>query len=343
MRQLLFIALILALVSPVLAVKVTSLYQFEMPVVSQSDDVRVQAVKEGFLQVLIKVSGDPQIANNPVIKPFLLKADYYVQEFSYSSPPSSPFYLLQIRYDRNDINRLLRKAGIAYWGENRPLILAWVAFTNNKHFAEIIGNETQGDILGTMRQEGKKSGLPLIFPMLDVTDISQVSTSDINSMSVKVLQDAGKRYSPDAILIGAIKQTDIDYQSQWQLVLGKNQWDWNVSDRLLSELVTTVLNQVNQTLAKYYVEKVANEPQWVKLEVTNITKRDDLVQLMRYLKQLTSVQQVQLSQVQGDVVDISILLRGSLASFQQNAAIGQRLVLKSQDEVNNKLTYEWTH
>lgn len=343
MRQLLCTVLVLTLLSSAFAVKVASLYQYEVAVVSQSDEVRMQAVKDGLLYVLIKVSGDPHIADNSTIKPFLEKADYYVQEFSYSSPPTSPFFTLQIRYDHNDINRLLRKAGVAFWGENRPLILAWIAFTNDKHFAEIIGNETPGDIITTMKQEAKKNGLPLIFPMMDVTDVSQVSPGDIDDMSIKLLKEAGKRYAPDALLIGAIKQTDIDYKSQWQLLVGNNQWHFDLSDRLLTELVTQLMNDVSQTLAKYYVEKIANEPQWIKLEVTNITKRDDLVQLMQYLKQLSAVQQVQLSQVMGDVVDISILLRGSLTNFQENATIGKRLILKSQDDSNNKLIYEWAH
>lgn len=343
MRQLLLTALVLAFTATAFAVRVTSLYQFEISVVSQADDVRMQAVREGFLGVLIKVSGDPQIANNPTIKSYLDNAGYYVQEFSYYSPPMSPFFILKIHYDRNDINRLLRKAGVAYWGDNRPLILAWIAFTNDKHYAEIIGNETPGDIITTMKQEANKNGLPLIFPIMDMTDINEVSASDIDGMSIKILKDAAKRYAPDALLIGAIQQNDIDYKSKWQLIVGNNKWEFELADRLLTGLMSSVIKEVNHTLAKYYVEKAASEPQWIKLEVSNISKRDDLVQLMRYLKQLSAVQQVQLSQVMGDVVDISILLRGSITSFQENAAIGQKLILKSQDDTNNKLIYEWTH
>src|SRR3990167_4757246 len=161
MKQLLclFIMVMFSFFATAFAVKVSSLYQFETPVVSQADDVREEAVREGFLQVLIKISGDPEIAKHPVIKPNLKRADYYVQEFSYSAPTSSPYYLLRIRYDRDDINRLLKKARLPFWGENRPLIMAWVAFTNSKNFAEIIGSENPGSILRTMRQESKKNGL----------------------------------------------------------------------------------------------------------------------------------------------------------------------------------------
>ena len=72
-----------------LAVKVSSLYQAEIAVASQADDARVQAVKDGLLQVLIKMSGDPAINANPDIKQSLQRADYYVQEFSYSAPTTA--------------------------------------------------------------------------------------------------------------------------------------------------------------------------------------------------------------------------------------------------------------
>lgn len=343
MKQLFLTAFVLAFfaMAPAFAVKVSSLYQHEMPVDSQSDETRAQAVKEGFLQVLIKISGDPHIGENPEIKPVISRANYYVQEYSYSTPDASPFYILKIRYDRTDINRLLKKAGISYWGENRPLILVLVSYTNLKNFGEIIGNENPGSVLTTMKTQGKKYGLPLIFPMMDVADISEITPTDIKDLSLPALKAAAKRYSADAILVGTIEQTSLDFQSHWTLVLGTNQWDWNISEKFMDDILASVLNQTSQTLAKYYVEKAANAPQWIKMEVTNVTKRNDLVQLMQYLKQLTQVQQVQLVQIMGDVVEISILVRGSLATFQQNASVNQRLVLKSQDDANNKLIYQW--
>src|SRR5579863_7566366 len=99
MKKLLII-LMLAF-SPAWAAKVSSIYEADLLVATQSEEERAQAVEQGLEQVLIKLSGDPLIEKNPAIKSSVHKADYYVQEFSYaSSTTSSSQYLLQIYYDK---------------------------------------------------------------------------------------------------------------------------------------------------------------------------------------------------------------------------------------------------
>jgi uncharacterized protein len=334
-----------SLLTRAFAVKVSSLYQADIPVAAQTDDLKTQAVRDGFLDVLIKLSGDGQVGDNPVIKASLLRPDYYVHEISYSQPtPDASEYLLRIRYEPNDINRLLRKAGVSYWGEMRPLILVWLAITNKHQTTEIIGHEMPGDIFATMKHQSNRYGLPLIFPVMDVTDINQISPKDVISVSLPVLKEAAKRYAPDALLIGNMQETDNGIESQWLLMLNKNQWKWVITEKSVDLVISTLMNQISQTLAKHYVAKAADVPSvWVKVEVMNVTQRSDLTELLKYLKQLTPVQQVQLIEVSSDVVELSIQIRGSLETFQKNAAIGQRLSLKYQDPKDKKLFYVWVH
>lgn len=345
MKKWILLIMLLFPLLPTWAVKVTSLYQAELPVTTQTDEDRKQAMQRGFIEVLIGVSGNPNIAKNPIVKAALHRADYYVQDFTYSSVSTTAWeYHILIHYDKADVNRLLRRAGVPYWGENRPLILVWLTMTSGPHEAEIVGNETPNDILTIMKQQGKKYGLPLIFPIMDMSDIGQVSANDIDQFALPVLKEAGKRYAPDAILVGKITTNNNGCQSQWHLILDDNQWDWVVSDKSTTNAISSVLNRVSQTLAKHYIVKTtsASKLSFI-LEVSNIMQHSDLNQLMDYLKQLTQVQHVQLAQVSGDVVQLSVQVRGSLHTFRQNASIGQHLVLKSQDVASNKLIYQWMH
>lgn len=328
-----------------LAVKMSSLYQAEVSVAAQTDDLKAQAVKEGFLKVLVKLSGDAQIGNNPVIKASLLRPDYYVHDFNYSqSTTDSSQYLLKIRYEPNDINRLLKKAGVVYWGEIRPLILVWLAVTDKENTTEIIGNEMPDEVFTAVKHQSRRFGLPLIFPVMDVDDVSQISPEDIEALALPTLKEAARRYAPDALLIGNIKQTPHDFQSQWQLILGKEQWKWEITDKSSDALIAALMHQVSQTLARHYVVKSINIPElWLKLEVMNITQRNDLSDLLKHLKKVPLVQQVQLLEVSSDVVELSVLVRGSFDAFQKNAAIGDRLSLKYHDRKENKLIYVWVH
>lgn len=347
MKKLLLSIVMLALLpmTSAFAVKVSSLYQAQLPVAAQTDDLKAQAIKDGFLQVLIKLSGDPEIDKNPLIKPNLSRADYYVQEISYSATtPSSSEYIIQIRYDADDVKRLLKKSGIAYWGENRPLILVWLAVSNIESATKIIGNETPGEIFSVMKEQSKKYGLPLIFPVMDVDDVSQVSTSDVMDMTLPVLREAAKRYAPDALLIGKMAQTPTGFSSNWRFIADGTRWNWAITDKTADGVISSVMNQISQVLAKQYVVKAVDVPEvWIKLEVMNVTQRNDLNQLMQYLKQLSLIQQIKLLEVSGDVVEFAILVRGSIAAFQKNVAIDQHLEPKYQELSDNRLGYVWSH
>lgn len=345
----LILAAVLLMFLPIVsayAVKVQSLYQAEVAVSSQSAEERSRAMTEGLVEVLSKITSDTQIEKNPIIKTALQKADYYVQEYKYSLPEAnSSHYLLQIHYDEKDIRRLLKKAGTVQWGENRPLILVWLAITNESHAAQLVGNEDSADLLREMKLQGKKYGLPLIFPMMDMEDVSQVTPDDVNKMSIQVLKDAARRYTPDAILVGKIDALPQHIESTWQFVLGDKNWEWRIVGKSEEEVVASIVTHINQALSKSYgmTDTNTKEEHWVKLEILNVAETTDLSEVTKYLKQLSPVVQVELSQITEDIAEFAVLIKGSIQAFERQATIGQRLILKSDPADTEKLSYEWVH
>lgn len=354
MMKKLWLLILMLLVLPVTAtyaVKVSSIYQADMSVSSKSEQEKEQAVQQGLALVLSKITGDPNIVNNEVIKAELNKAEYYVQELYYSAPTaSSSTYTIHVRYEKYDLDRLIKKTGVTALGEARPLTLVWLAVSKGDEPAEIIGNEMPGDLLDLMKQKGKQVGLPMIFPMMDVEDISHVSPEDVMSLSKDKLKDASKRYLPDAVLIGDIKQNDDLIESDWQLNLGDQQWKWTISGKTQDEVFKSLMMQLSQTYTKHY--KAPSNPEksdkatsdiWLKLKVSKVSQPSDLKKLMDFLKQLSQVEEVTLSQVSGDVVNVAVRIHGSVDSFQKNAEMMQHLALKSQDQTSNQLEYDFIH
>jgi len=328
------------------AVKVTSLYDVDLPVASQAEEVRTEAMRQGLQQVLIKVSGDLEVDKNADIIATLKRATDYVQEYSYRAPTEQTTmpYVLHISYDKTYVNKLLKRSGLSSWGTSRPLVLVWLAVTNADNVTDIVTDESHSTVLNAMRDQAKRYGLPLIFPVMDPMDIEKVSADNIANMDLEQLQEGAKRYSPDAMLIGSIRETKSGLEGQWQLVMNENQWDYVTDDKSVDKMITSVLNQASQSLTKRIAIKPVEVPElWLTLEVKNIADKSDLMQLVQYLKQLTPVQKVQLSSVMGDRVEMEVLVRGSQYSFQQTAELGQHLELKSQDDDNARLVYEWVH
>jgi hypothetical protein len=236
--------------TPVWAVKVSTLYDVQVAVASQASDARADAIRDGLQQVLTRLTGDQSIATNKQIKASLDRADYFVLEYSYSSPDvSSATYTLNIKYNQQDVQRLLHKMGMKQWGSTRPLVLVWLATINTQHEVDILGVETANAMLEKFKNQGQRYGLPLIFPVMDVTDMDKVSSDNITSVSLPELKEASKRYQPDALLIGTIERNNDGYQARWNLVMKDKSWDWTTSGSSQDQVIAEALDHVSKSLA----------------------------------------------------------------------------------------------
>lgn len=327
------------------AVGVSNLYKVTVPVASQLSDQRDFAESEGFLKVLIKLTGDADIAKNPVIKGSIHRAEYYVRDYHYSSPtPSSSEYMIEIQYDRDDIIRLLKKSGVPFWEDARPLTLAWIAVNAKNKQTEIIGSDSQNQIHYLIKTAGKQLGVALIFPVMDMDDLGQIDEREVLMQDLPELKKASKRYSPDILLIAQLNDDGTSVTGQWNLVMNADEWEWNITGKSMHEMIDRAMGQISQTIVRqYHVNSDAKyqQPYWIKVIVTNVQGNGDLNQLMSYLKRLAPVEKMQLAQVSGSGVEFYLLVNGSIEGFLKNASTGRRLLLKASDETAKKITYQW--
>jgi hypothetical protein len=347
------IALWVALVTlPASAVQVDSIYSVTVPTVTQSADEKNEAVQQGLIDVLIKVSGSAQVLDNPKVKARLQNANSLVQEFSYATGPESDTktpYRLTLRYDADGINNLLQETGSAVWGANRPLIVGWIEVEGPNRPADIIDSDSVGNLPTVVKNAADKRGLALILPLMDVQDLNQVSTNTIANMTLPALETASKRYDSDAMLVGRIMQTDTTVNSQWRLQLGTEQWSWDIPGTTVDQVLKTVIDNVANTLATRYATVISTTVQTkLSLKVTGVTQQADLLQLMQYIKHLTPVLDVQLAEVAGNVVTLNVSLRGNKQAFTELLALSK--LLQVQPAVagapaldDDTLAYKWTH
>lgn len=343
------LVLLISVTSTAFAVRVNSIYKAELPVASQSVQDRNQAVQQGLEQVLIKVSGNSRVLENPAIKSHLTSADTLMQEFSYAAAPRTVNnlpYLLELQFDNEGINKLLRDAGVPIWGQNRPLIVAWVTFEEPNHPAEIVSSDTGNDVQAFLKQHANARGLPILLPMMDMTDLNQVTAHDVTAMALPTLQNAAKRYASDAILVGQLKQSGSGLvNSEWKFVMGTEQKNWEITGKNVSDVLSTVINNTADNLAARYSVVMSNAAQMqLTLKVSGVKQQDDLLRLMGYLQRLTSVTEVRLSHVSGDEVVLNVSLRGNKKSLVEVLAINKSLEPQATDPADDSLlAYRWTH
>jgi hypothetical protein len=109
------------------AVTVTDLYRVSVAVENQGDESRKLGIQWAFQQLLIKVSGSQDVLNNPTLIEASQNAERYVQGFSYQQDGFDEQIYLQAWFSKALVVPLIKRAQAPIWGENRPLLLNWLA------------------------------------------------------------------------------------------------------------------------------------------------------------------------------------------------------------------------
>jgi hypothetical protein len=239
---------------------------------------------------------------------------------------------------------MLREAGAGIWGQNRPLILAWIVYEAPKSTPEMISNDSVNAITNLLKQNAEERGLPLMLPVMDMTDLNQISTKDVAEFAIPKLIDASKRYTSDAMLIGHITQNTNEFVSQWKLIFGNNQWNWNFSDKNIANIIPLLINNLTHEMAaRFAIVTTNNIQQNLTMKVTGITHYSDFAQLTRYLNHLTPVANVEIIKTEADnSVILKVSLRSTQESFTQALSLGKKLISLPATNTNDTMVaYQW--
>ncbi|OAI48852.1 hypothetical protein AYO45_00835 [Gammaproteobacteria bacterium SCGC AG-212-F23] len=253
-------AIIPLFASPVFSEEKDWLYETKIPVTSQLPEARTAVLPQALAQVLVKTSGDSKILSNSEIKLALKNANKWLQAFSYTSADENHRYQLVAHFSPKAVNHLLQEANIAFWGENRPVVLAWVEYETPGQVAEIIHTDTPNSMASLLKDNADRRGLPLILPMMDFTDMNQVGVNDIVTKSIPVLSQAAKRYASDAMLIVRIFKQQKDYSATATLILEKDQWDLTAAGKTPAKVIAALIDAVADDLAGRYAHNESTTP-----------------------------------------------------------------------------------
>jgi hypothetical protein len=338
MNRILLFLVMLIFTLPAYAVRVNSIYQADVLVSSQNAP-KEQVIQQGFEKVLIKVSGKTNVLDNPALKSQLKKAATLVQEYGYSTINSQTFFT--VKFDSDGVNQMLRDTGVPIWGLNRPLITVWAENETPTQNPEVISNDSSDDIKMLLQEASHDRGIPVLFPMMDLSEINQVSVNDVKTFTIPNLVNAAKRYDGDAILVMRVFPETNGFSAQARLVLGSDSWDWKISGKNKSELMHGIMDNVADTLSTRYSTVVTNSVQTeLMLKITGITQQSDLADVLQYIQRINSVGDVEPSQIAGSEVTLKISMRGTRQALVQAIALDKKLTPVS-DGVT--LVYQWNH
>jgi len=302
-----------------------SLYAAATPVANQSAQERDKAFRSDLAQVLVKVSGNPNAAQVAALSDILSKAGNLVVEYRYRAVSVSQGggQELWARFDAKAVDKALIQGGQGTWGEGRPTVVAWVLDSGS-----IVADNPNAPIVSSMRKDAQKRGLPLVIPLMDLTDQKRVSGFDIRTLFLPALKSASQRYRAHAMLIGVINPADVGVQSRWTLVFNGNSTSFqetaDTPQQAAGEAVGHATTLLAQQLA--YLPAVGGGGQ-MQVVVSGVNSLANLKRVETLITAVPGVGSLQLGSVRGGLVGFQVPYAGAVADLQQALTVAGSLSL----------------
>lgn len=309
---------------------VTSLYQANVPVASQSQDNWQNAMPSALTQVLVKVSGDPQVAQIDKIKNQLPQASALVQSYTYikNQNGQNNNLILQVQFDSRSINNMLRQAGIPLWSKQRPTTLIWLAVQTPRGQTLVSNNPTNPYAM-VLQNAANQRGIPILLPIMDLQDMQNVSLTNILQLDPTSAMNTAKRYGANETLIGHVYLgNDGKWHGKVLLALTGNNSPWEIEGNDPNQVLTAIIDKTATTLTAN-VDNNENfapaQKQTLSLHITNVNGLGDYADVVKYLRSLPPVTAVDVVNVNPNDINVNVDVLGGVQAFNEAISGGTQM------------------
>lgn len=297
------------------------LYSGEVLIESQDIAARDAAMQRALLQVITKLTGN----SAPTVVPTQAQATAWAQQFRYENNA------IEVQFDPKAVDDFLQKNNIKTWTGKRPLTLIWMAVEENG--TQAIVGEYEISLIHWQQlfaKDSKTRGIPVLFPLLDLTDQQQVSLNDVWYHVGAALKPAASRYQAENTLSGRIFQNlqTEQWTADWLLALPNNQVGWQNEGATPEDLMKASVERFAKEVANRSEQNAEiDHTGTVTLTIDNVDNAQKYLHLQSYLQSLNAVDTMRPIKLTATSVVMQLKLSGSVAQLQQQIAVGQVLQL----------------
>lgn len=325
------------------AIEVTDLYVAKIKVSSQTSKERGQALKAALSSVFLKVGGQQQVLTQPEVKSALRSYNQYLSKYHYEKKSDQNY--LVATFDEIKINQLFISANIPLWGSLRPQVLFWVVDENGLT-RQIVSGSSSSNIQQLLLEFSQQRGLPILMPLMDLTDASVISISDVWGRFSAPIIKASQRYLAETIIALRISNRSLlseqelqtiqscplcqpSFVIDWHLISDvSNSASFNIGksyqglDKEL--LLLQALSDITDEIYQNYALNSGENNEYI-IDVANVSSLTVYAELTEFLKQLSSVQSIQLLSAQGENRRFRLTLLGSKQALMSSLKLNQSL------------------
>ncbi len=188
----------------------------------------------------------------------------------------------------------------------------------------------------------KQTGLPLLFPLMDIDEQRQISVNDVLSAYPQNLLAVSERYGVVSILSGRVVKAKDCWKADWAFYFDQGIDQWTQPCGSLNEAILAGLQGVYSKLSNYYaVKPVAIEMNVVTLKISGILAMDDRNRITHYLKSLNMVKSVNWLSGDAGTELFKVSFEGNRTSLEEIVGLGRVLnPLDSDNTGTDEIRYQ---
>ena len=313
-----------------MAARVAGLYEAAVPIAAQDAGLRAAAVRQALRAVVTKVSGQsalPAYFNNEQ-----LNAEYLVEQFGYETQDEADGrrLYLRVRLNQQRVDQLIRDHGMRVWPEERPLTLLWLAVADADG-RRVLGEDSPHAALALARAEAARRGLPLVLPLMDLTESALVPFAVIAEGRAEAIARASEKYAGQHIFIGVIRQQGEQWQGRWH-VLGQPEPPLIAPPGSLEHVVASGIYPLVTRVGRQFSGIYSDSPQYHEMVIDDINAAADYARSLQYLRSLSPGEHVDVVGIDQDGIHFRLHTRADIASVLH--VIGIDRVLFARDSVD---------
>ncbi|MBU2865155.1 DUF2066 domain-containing protein [Reinekea forsetii] len=313
-----------------------------------------EAVQSAFKETLIRVSGIKSITESPDIVDALNVGDRYLSSFRFVE--SSEFFTnvlgekiptkaMILEFDKKLVNDLLIANGLPVWGEKRPEVLIWLADRVNNQDHILADSET-GEVAETILANAQQRGIPIVLPIMDLTDTLSISFADVYGLFSSDIQSASERYAPEAILAGRLTGEGDSYKADWLMLFKGERIRLPTVSGTLDEVTEQGFDMVAQRLSEQYAFVLdANQIGAVSVKIQDVQNAQTLAAIESYLQSINMITQLTLSSLSESAVVFDVEISGDRNQFSDLLALDKKLIplleTTLEAQLDNELLFMW--
>ena len=310
------------------------LYAVEVPVSSQAE--RQRAARVGLRELLVRITGLPELPPNAEIRAALREPEKYYVRFEFSMRPQprsvqpsgavdddTPEQMfVALHYEPATVLALLRRAALPVWGADRPTVLAWIA-VEEEGVRRMVSASSGDELVDAFRRRARQRGLEASLPVMDLADHA-ITPATVWGRFWEAVESASPRYNADLIVLGRVaRRADGSWVSDWETRSVVVTDDSHRRATAAPDAVAAGVDAVADALANRFA--VGGRLDAITVIIRGASTIAAYASVLDYLRSREYIEHMEVKAVARDVLTLHLHSRSSAAQLEELLSMGSPL------------------